>query len=264
MKSELTFIGTATTLLSLGPFKVLTDPNFLHRGERAYLGYGITSKRLSEPALQPDQLPTLDAVVLSHVHGDHWDRRARGGLDPALPIITTTAGARALRRWPNKRTATVGLVTWQTHHLDQDGWTLTITAVPGQHAFGALRLLLPPVMGSVIELTSPAAEIVKRVYLTGDTLVFDGLRQIAARFPAIDTAVVHLGGTTLPGGFVVTMTGSTGADLCEMIKPAAVVPVHYDDYAAFKDPLVNFRTAMSERNLPLDLRLVARGETVTL
>jgi hypothetical protein len=36
-----TFIGTATTLLRLGPFTLLTDPNFLHRGQHAKLGYGL-------------------------------------------------------------------------------------------------------------------------------------------------------------------------------------------------------------------------------
>ena len=51
MPAELTFIGTATTLLEIGPFMILTDLNFLHRGERAYLCYGLWSKRLTEPAL---------------------------------------------------------------------------------------------------------------------------------------------------------------------------------------------------------------------
>jgi hypothetical protein len=75
--AELTFIGTATTLLEIGPFMILTDPNFLHHGERAYLGYGLWSKRLTEPALTPAQLPPVDVIVLSHLHGDHWDRRSR-------------------------------------------------------------------------------------------------------------------------------------------------------------------------------------------
>lgn len=57
----LTFGGNATALLRLGPFTVLTDPSFLHRGQRAYLGYGLWTKRLTEPALQPTQLPALDA-----------------------------------------------------------------------------------------------------------------------------------------------------------------------------------------------------------
>jgi hypothetical protein len=39
--AELEFIGTATTVPRIGPFTILTDPNFLHRGERAYLGYRV-------------------------------------------------------------------------------------------------------------------------------------------------------------------------------------------------------------------------------
>ena len=59
------FIGTATVLVRYA------DPNFLHRGERAYLGYGLTAKRLTEPALDVTELPPLDGAVLSHLHGDH-------------------------------------------------------------------------------------------------------------------------------------------------------------------------------------------------
>ena len=45
----LTFGGNATMLLRIGPFTLLTDPNFLHRGQRAYLGYGLRAKRLTDP-----------------------------------------------------------------------------------------------------------------------------------------------------------------------------------------------------------------------
>ena len=48
-EASLEFVGTATTLLRLGPFTLLTDPNFLHRGQRAYLGKGLFIKRLTEP-----------------------------------------------------------------------------------------------------------------------------------------------------------------------------------------------------------------------
>jgi ribonuclease BN (tRNA processing enzyme) len=69
---RLTFVGTATTVIELGSFTVLTDPNFLRRGQRAYLGKGLWSRRLTDPALEPEELPALDAVVLSHLHGDHF------------------------------------------------------------------------------------------------------------------------------------------------------------------------------------------------
>src|SRR5688572_19196338 len=97
--ASLEFVGTATTVLRLGPFTLLTDPNFLHRGQRAYLGKGLFSKRLTEPSLQPAQLPHLDAVLLSHLHGDHFDRVARAELDKGLPVLTTPAAAGRLASW---------------------------------------------------------------------------------------------------------------------------------------------------------------------
>ena len=90
---SLTFIGTATTVLRLGGFTLLTDPNFLRRGQRAYLGRGLWTRRLTDPAMRPDELPRLDAVVLSHLHGDHWDRVARRELDREPPVLTTTHAA---------------------------------------------------------------------------------------------------------------------------------------------------------------------------
>src|SRR5688572_15158373 len=96
---SLTFIGTATTLLELGPFTLLTDPNFIHRGQRAYLGKGLWSRRLSEPAVDPEHLPVLDAIVLSHLHGDHFDRVARRALGRDQPVFTTPAAARRLSTW---------------------------------------------------------------------------------------------------------------------------------------------------------------------
>ncbi|WIX76672.1 hypothetical protein QRX50_35220 [Amycolatopsis carbonis] len=71
--NSLSYLGTATTLLRLGLFTALTDPNFLHRGQRSYFGQGLVSRRRTEPSVQPAGLPPLTAVVLSHLHGDHFD-----------------------------------------------------------------------------------------------------------------------------------------------------------------------------------------------
>ena len=59
MTASLTFIGNATTVLQLGGFTLLTDPNFIHRGQRAYLGKGLWSRRLTDPALGIGELPPV-------------------------------------------------------------------------------------------------------------------------------------------------------------------------------------------------------------
>ncbi|TDE29067.1 MBL fold metallo-hydrolase [Actinomadura sp. 6K520] len=256
------FIGNATALLRCGPFTLLTDPNFLHRGQRAYLGNGLSSRRLTDPALRIDELPRLDAVVLSHLHGDHWDRVARAKLDRGLPIVTTPHAARRLQGLHRFRHA-VGLRTWESHTLVKDGAQLRVTSLPGRHAPGPARLLLPPVMGSLLEFGPAAGDVQFRLYITGDTLMYDGIQQIARRHPTIDLAILHLGGTKLPCGLIVTMDAAQGADLLETIRPANAVPVHYDDYPVFSSSLDDFRRELDRRGLAGDVTFVERGRTHT-
>ena len=257
---SLEFIGTATTLLRLGPFTLLTDPNFLHRGQRAYLGKGLWSRRLTEPSRQPDQLPELDAVLLSHLHGDHFDRVARRGLARDLPVVTTPAASRRLRRWGFG--AALGLDTWTSWEAERDGTTLRVTAVPGTHAPSAAKALLPPVMGSVLELERPGRSPF-RLYVSGDTLYRDWLRQVVERSGPLDAAVLHLGGTKILG-ITVTMDGRQGTDLLELLDPPVAVPVHHDDYGVFRSPLSDFLTEAEHRGLRQRVRTVGRGETVAL
>src|SRR3954447_18072793 len=124
---RMTFGGTATMLLELGPFALLTDPNFLHRGQRARLGYGLRAKRLTDPALQPTQLPTLDAILLSHMHGDHWDRIATKSLPKGTPVVTTPEAAKCLA--DRGFTETADLEAWQVCESTSDDGTLRITSV---------------------------------------------------------------------------------------------------------------------------------------
>ncbi|MFK4149196.1 MBL fold metallo-hydrolase [Streptomyces sp. NPDC004065] len=251
---DLHFIGTATVVLRYGGLTLLTDPNFLHRGEHAHLGYGLTSRRLTEPALDVTELPPLDAVVLSHLHGDHWDRRARRHLDRSVPVVTTPHAARRLRTWQGFQRAG-GLRTWESCTFRQGGAQVRVTALPGQHALQpVLRRLLPPVMGSMLEFGPRDGPVRLRLYLSGDTLLYDGLDEIGRRFPAADLAVLHLGGTTLPGGFLVTMDGAQGAELARRLDRSRVLPVHYDDYSVFRSPLDDFLT--EARALGLQDRLV--------
>jgi L-ascorbate metabolism protein UlaG (beta-lactamase superfamily) len=256
---SLTFIGTATTVMRLGPFTLLTDPNFLHRGQRAYLGKGLWSRRLTEPAMTPAQLPTLDAVVLSHLHGDHFDRVARRELPRPLRVITTPQAAGRLANWGF---AAEGLDTWDHRTLQRGGDALEITALPAVHARGVMGRLLPPVMGSLLAL-SRGGVVRRRVYVSGDTLTGDHVDAIASRFPDLDAAVVHLGGTRVLF-HTVTMDAGQGIDFVSRVRPRQVVPVHYDDYPVFRSPLADFTAAAARTSWAPALTPVGRGETIPL
>ncbi len=202
----------------------------------------------------------VDAVVLSHLHGDHFDRTARHGLAHDLPVLTTPDAVRRLRRWGFEKAR--GLETWDSSELERDGASLRVTAVPGTHAPGPVRALLPPVMGSILELRRSDGPAF-RVYVSGDTLYRPWLHEIVDRTGPLDAAVLHLGGTRILG-ITVTMDGGQGADLMELLDPRVTVPVHHDDYGVFKSPLQDFLDQGVSRGLRDRIRTVTRGETVSL
>jgi L-ascorbate metabolism protein UlaG (beta-lactamase superfamily) len=256
---SLTFVGTATTVLRIGSFTLLTDPNFLHQGQRAYLGKGLWSRRLTEPAMQPEDLPPLDAILLSHLHGDHFDRVAKAELTRTPPVITTPPAARRLQRWGFD---TRGLNTWTTETLRREGETLTITSLPAIHARGLMGALLPDVMGSLLEHSVEGGPT-RRVYISGDTLTGEHVTEIARRHPDIDVAVVHLGGTRVLL-HTVTMDAEQGVDFLGRVRPGQAIPVHYDDYRVFRSPLSAFEARAQDEGLAGMLTRVGRGETVEL
>ncbi|QCQ90289.1 MBL fold metallo-hydrolase [Rhodococcus sp. SGAir0479] len=268
MDLSLTFVGNATVLLRYGDLTLLTDPNFLHRGQHAYLGYGLVSARRHDPAIDVRDLPPLDAILLSHLHGDHWDRVAQRHLDRELPVLTTPHAAKRLRRKGFGRA--VGLDTWQSYTLAAHDAQVVVTAMPGEHAPVIARRLLPPVMGSVLEFGPLGGPVERRLYISGDTLFVDALKEIPRRHPDLDAGVVHLGGTRLPAGdrlpfgLTVTMDGRQGADLVELLSLPKVVPVHFDDYTVFASPLSDFRDEATRRGFGDRIVYVDRGETVTL
>ena len=257
MDATLEFIGTATTLLRLGPHTLLTDPDFRPRGKRAYLGKGISSRRRTQPALGPDDLPPIEAVVLSHLHGDHFDPVARDRLDKQLPVLTTPAAGRKLGSWGFREAR--GMRPWERVGIS-DG--VSITSVPGEHAPSYARRLLPPVMGSVLEV-SDGGGTPFRLYISGDTLFRPWLREVTERVGPLDAMVIHLGGTRILG-LLVTMDGDQGADLVDLLAPPVTIPIHYDDYTVFRSPLGDFLRAVRSRGHADRVRTVARGETVSL
>ncbi|MEV5704170.1 MBL fold metallo-hydrolase [Actinoallomurus sp. NPDC052274] len=256
------FIGNATTVIRYGGFTLLTDPNFIRRGQKVHLGWGVMTTRLLDPAVPVDRLPPLDGIVLSHLHGDHWDRVARRNLDKDLPIVTTTHAARRLK--PQGFGNSHGLRTWEDHEFVSGDRVLRVISAPGRHAPGAFQMMLPPVMGSILEFGSRGGRVDLRMYISGDTLMYDDLAEIPRRYPDIDVGVVHLGGTKILNALLVTMDGRQGADWVELVNASRVLPIHHNDYTVMKSPLSDFDAEVRRRGLQDKVQVVQRGTLIEL
>ncbi len=200
--------------------------------------------------------------MLSHLHEDHWDRVTDRELDHRLPVLTTGPAADALHA--RGFGAADGLDTWEHRDLIRGDRMLPITALPGRHAPGVLQRVFPVVMGSMLEFGPRGGQPDLRVYISGDTLMYEGVTEISRRYPDIDLGIVHLGGTKPLRLVMVTMNGQQGADWLETVGCPRVIPVHFNDYTVFRSPLADFLSETKRRGLNDRVQTIERGGTLPL
>lgn len=257
-KGSIFFIGTATVIIRYAGFTILTDPNFLHAGDHVHLGYGLTSERLTNPAIDIEQLPHIDFCILSHYHGDHFDQLVEEKLQKDLMIITTQHAADELKE--KGFIAPLALRTWESITVDGNEASVQVTSMPGQHGPGIVDFAMPPVMGSILDFKANSGERMLRMYISGDTLIHDDLEEIPKRFPDVDLALLHLGGTRVMG-ILVTMDDEQGVEIMRIVNPTTAIPIHYNDYDVFKSPLEDFKKAVEQAGLSDRIVYLNHGET---
>ena len=252
---KFTYIGGPTALLELGGLRLLTDPTFDPAGEE-YPTAVYTLRKSAGPALQPGELGRIDAVLLSHDHHfDNLDRAGRGMLASAGTVVTTPAGAQRLGG------PAVGLAPWQ--HVDltaTDGCVLRVTATPARHGpAGGDR---GPVTGFAL---APAGSPNDVVYLSGDTVWYEGVAEVARRFP-VRVAVLFMGAARVRevGPAHLTLTADEAVEAARAFAGATIVPLHYEGWAHFSESRATIENAFARAGLHERLVFVPPGGTEEL
>lgn len=199
---EITRIAHSCLLVALGDDVFLTDPWFVDRPP---------IYRAGEPrALAAAELPPLDAVLVSHAHGDHCDLSSlavSGRRDvPVIgdPTVSRAAGAAGMASFR-------GPGWWESVMIGNT----RITAIPGRHGVPETTFVLS--RGGV------------HVYFAGDSLYIPELDEIPRRIGPISVALLPTNGLRIRPLFdrKVVMDADDAARLTAALDPDVVVPHHY-------------------------------------
>jgi L-ascorbate metabolism protein UlaG (beta-lactamase superfamily) len=257
MDLNITHIGTATMLLEIGALRLLTDPVFDPAGGHYRFGWGTGSTKLSGPAIGPEQIGPLDAVLLSHDHHeDNLDRAGRALLPRAKRVLTTAPGAQRLRG------NTEGLRPWQSVWLEAGPTRVKVTATPAQHGVLLTRPVAGATIGFVLEWEGQRAGA---LYISGDTIYYRGIDQIAERF-RISVAILHLGKARFPitGPLRYTMDHRDAVKATQVLQPQAIIPIHYEGWKHFSEGRRTVEGAFTRARLPVELRWLMLGRPTTI
>ena len=204
---NITYLGHATLVIDLDGVRIITDP--ILRPRVAHLR---RHGSLADAALEP-----VDAVLLSHAHGDHLDpasiRRVAGEPRVIAPLgvgkLLTRRGITRVEEIDVGGHATVGPLEITAYRADHDG-RRTPVATTRAPALGYL------VRGS------------QSVYFAGDTGLHDGMEEVASQ--AIDVALVPVAGwgPTLGPGH---MDPRQAAASLKLLRPKVAIPIHWGTLA---------------------------------
>jgi L-ascorbate metabolism protein UlaG (beta-lactamase superfamily) len=242
---KLTRIGGPTVLVELDGWRILVDPTFDAPGRRYSFGWGTSSRKTLGPAVAADDLGRIDLALVSHDHhADNLDDDGRELLPSAGAVVTTASGAERMSRRMSLANLH-GLRTGERVVLPGAGPgvpTLEIAATPCRHG----PPLSHPIVGDVIGFAiRRAGESRIALWVTGDTVLYPPLRQVAADLD-IDVAIVNVGGVRfgITGPLRYTMNGREAVELIDLASPRVAALAHYDGWAHFRDGEQGLRAAL--------------------
>ncbi|HEY6050212.1 MAG TPA: MBL fold metallo-hydrolase [Thermoanaerobaculia bacterium] len=180
---RVTFVNHATVLIQMAGRNVVTDPVW---SERVSPFRRVGPRRVRPAGIRFDDLPQIDAVLVSHNHYDHMDLSTLGRLSRRdRPWILSGLGNRALLSSRRIERA-AELDWWETSEI---GRGFSVTAVPVQHFSGRGATDRNATLWTGFVVSGSSGD----VFFAGDTGYGPHFLKIRERFPRLRLAVLPIG-----------------------------------------------------------------------
>lgn len=248
----ITLIGGPTALVEIGGLRLLTDPTFDPPG--LYREAPVRFEKTSGPALSVEEIGALDAVLLSHDHHlDNLDTGGRAMLPTVGTTYTTQAGAQRLGG------NALGLAPFETRNLESEtGERLLVTAAPARHG----PVGIEPISGDVVGFLLGVLEPGDAIYITGDTVWYEGMAEVARRFSP-KVVMLFTGAAEPRGRFRMTMGSNDALEAAAAFPQAAIVAIHNEGWVHFKESAADLAASFATLGVASRLTTLERGRPTT-
>lgn len=180
---RVTWLGHSTNIIEVDGHRFLTDPVWSHRVGPID---GIGPTRWFEQPIALEDLPSFDAVLVSHDHYDHLDRPTVMQLIEKTSRFIVPLGVGAhLEYWGVPNAKIVEVDWWD--HVDANG--LEIVCTPARHASGRALWDKDATLWASYAFLGDK----HRVWFSGDTGLFPAMDDIGTRFGPFDLTMIEVG-----------------------------------------------------------------------
>jgi N-acyl-phosphatidylethanolamine-hydrolysing phospholipase D len=256
VKPTLTWIGHSTFLVQLGGLNILTDPNWSDRASPVRFA---GPRRIIPPGLKFEDLPTIDAVVISHDHYDHLDEATVRRLVAAYrPRFFVGLGMKALLTQFGA-TDVVELDWWQASTFRG----VTFTATPAQHSSGRWLTDQNHRLWASWVLATPK----QRLFFAGDTGYFAGFKEIGEKLGPFQAALLPIGGYAGWGKHHPNhICPEEAVQAFQDLRAAVLVPMHWGTFdlnrEPFNEPPDRLLGEARKRGIEKQVSLMKPGEEI--
>jgi L-ascorbate metabolism protein UlaG (beta-lactamase superfamily) len=251
---RVTWFGHSSALIEIEGRRILTDPVWSKRCSPSSV---MGPARFHPPPIALDELPSLDAVIISHDHYDHLDKESVVSLAGRGVLFIMPLGVGShLERWGIGRTQIVELDWWESTKAGG----IEIIATPARHFSGR---------GFRDRNTTLWSSWVFRgkrhnVFFSGDTGNFPGLADIGKRFGPFDITMIKIGAydQLWPD---IHLNPEEAVEAHRVLRGDVLLPIHWGTfnlaYHDWFDPPERLVRAASEKSVPY--AALRPGESVT-
>jgi L-ascorbate metabolism protein UlaG (beta-lactamase superfamily) len=249
---RVTWLGHSTLLLDVDGKRFLTDPLWYDRASPfRYMG----PKRFFQNPLPLANLPSIDAILLSHDHYDHLDKKTILYLTQKdIPVITMLGVGKRLLRWGVDKKLVTELDWWESINLDAH----RITAAPTRHFSGRwLNDRFSTLWGS-FAVKGP----VHNLYYGADSGYYNGFITIGDKLGPFDLAFLEIGAYNEEWE-AIHMGPENAVQAARDVKAKLLMPIHWATFNLamhpWTEPIERLLSEAARKNV--SLVIPAPGET---